>query len=171
MIVGPPASVHRDMGAISPTGPSPIDLMSLAKASTAALRARWRQVFGPSSPCPTSREFLLYTLAWQLQADQQGGLSSQVSRHLATVMNQARTKDRSRPVPSSARLPVGTVLLKTWQGQEYRVEVVKGGFAFQGQTYVSLSEIARVITGTRWNGPAFFGLRRPSSTQKKKASA
>ncbi len=149
----------------------PPDLKTLPKEGTAALRTRWRQVFGPSLPCPTSREFLLYTLAWQLQAEHHGGLSPQVSRQLTIVMTQARTKGLSRPMSSSARLPVGTILLKTWQGQAYRVEVVKEGFAFQKKTYLSLSEIARVITGTRWNGPAFFGLRRPSSKSKKKVSA
>ena len=57
------------------------------------------------------------------------------------------------------RLSLGTVLTREWGGQHHRVMVLEGGFAWAGRTYSSLSEIAKAVTGTKWNGPRFFGLR------------
>lgn len=146
--------------------PRPIQptLADLREMSTAALRAEWRRHVGTPPPCPTSREFLLYTLAWQRQADQHGGLSLAVQRQLKVMRDLPRSR---RTSPQTTRPPVtpGTILHKTWKGQGYTVTVEAKGYRFQEQTYASLSEIARVITGTRWNGPAFFGLRRKGSSK------
>ena len=88
------------------------------------------------------------------------GLSLAAHRQLKAT-RYVRPAGLAGPKKSAApRLTPGTVLLKTWQGQRYTVTVAAEGYEFQGQTYASLSEIARRITGTRWNGPAFFGLRR-----------
>jgi len=81
--------------------------------------------------------------------------------------------ENSMAFPNShARFQSGTVLTKDWQGRRHTVMVQDRGFAYGGQTYQSLSEIARFITGTRWNGPAFFGLRsepRPKNKEEKKS--
>ena len=67
--------------------------------------------------------------------------------------------DPVRPLTATDRLRAGTTLERTWRGETHVVSVLASGFAYRGQRYRSLSQIARRITGTRWNGPAFFGLR------------
>jgi hypothetical protein len=135
--------------------------------NTSALVAEWTRLFGSPPLLTSCREFLLYTLAWHLQAAQHGGLSLATQRQLKAI-GKALHSSRSGQKAASARLAPGTVLHKTWQGHTYMVTIGSEGYQFQGQTYASLSEIARRITGTRWNGPAFFGLRRPSAPQKQK---
>jgi DUF2924 family protein len=142
---------------------APPALSALRHLSTASLVAEWSRLFGGPPSLSTCREFLLYTLAWQRQAAQHGGLSLAAQRQLQAVIK-ANPSSRAQRKP---RLAVGTTLCKTWQGQPYTVTVSAEGYQFQGQTYPSLSEIARLITGTRWNGPAFFGLRRTTTAQVK----
>jgi hypothetical protein len=132
-----------------------------------ALVAEWTRLFGGPPPLTSCREFLLYTLAWHQQAEQYGGLSLATQRQLQ-AMRMEPPSPRGRRGGSDPRLPPGTELRKTWQGQTYTVIVGSDGFEFQGQTYASLSEIARRITGTRWNGPAFFGLRKPPSKKNRR---
>ncbi len=74
----------------------------------------------------------------------------------------ARTSGEPKPAPPNRKIKAGTRLLREWQGRVHEVTVVKDGFSYQGSTYCSLSEIARTITGTRWNGWVFFALRKTS---------
>jgi len=114
-----------------------------------ALRAEWRARFG-APPGLRSVDLLRRLLAWRLQVDVHGDLDADVRRKL-----------RSRAIPRSTdrRVRPGARIAREWQGQRYEVEVVEGGFVYVGARYKSLSQIARAITGTRWNGPRFFGLR------------
>ena len=142
-------------------------LSALRHMNISALVAEWTRLFGSPPFLTSCREFLLYTLAWHRQAEQHGGLSLAGQRQLKAI-GKVLHSSRSGQKATSVRLAPGTVLHKTWQGQRYTVTVGSDAYEFQGQTYASLSEIARLVTGTRWNGPAFFGLRRTSAPQKKK---
>ena len=146
--------------------PRTLSLDTLHHKTTAELLRAWTEVVGHAPRCPGSREFLLLGLAWYLQAQEERGLTSLVTRQLHTLSKASRSIGQSKPPKSLARFQVGTVITKDWQGSLYTVMVQTDGFAFEGQTYQSLSEIARRITGTRWNGPAFFGLR-PEPKRKK----
>lgn len=115
------------------------------------LRDEWRRRYGPP-PKMRSRELLARLLAWRIQADAFGGLDA------ATI----RLLKADRLPPPKPELAPGTRLSREWQGQRHEVDVLEKGLRYAGMTYRSLSEIARVITGTRWNGLRFFGLREAS---------
>jgi hypothetical protein len=112
------------------------------------LRDQWRRRYG-DPPKMRSRELLARLLAWRIQADAFGGLDATTIRLL---------KSEKLPAPRSALAP-GTRLTRDWQGRRHDVDVLEQGFRYNGADYRSLSEVARVITGTRWNGLRFFGLR------------
>ena len=120
-------------------------------ASHAELKAAWGN-YCPDWVLPkkTSVQFLAMVMAWRAQKRAYGGHSPQI----ASLLN-GKTEKRK---PGDQILS-GTVLRRTWHGDLYEVMVLDKGFAFDGETYGSLSEIARVVTGTRWSSPAFFGLR------------
>lgn len=114
------------------------------------LRAEWRRLYGPP-PKLRSVDLLRRILAWRLQADRLGGIDRELRKALA-----AKPLRKAK----SPRLSNGARISREWQGRRYDVEQTADGFAYQGQTYGSLSEVARAITGVRWNGPRFFGLRK-----------
>lgn len=113
------------------------------------LRTIWRERYG-APPTLRSPELLGLMLAWRMQAEVQGGLSADLRRAL-----------RQLPAPRTALEPTpGTRLTREWQGMPHEVVVMTdGAFLYRGDRFGSLSEIARRITGARWNGPRFFGLR------------
>jgi hypothetical protein len=113
------------------------------------LRETWRERFGPP-PAFRSVDLFRLMLAWRLQAAVHGGLDSETKKALRS----------SGPVVAEGHeLGLGAVIRRQWKGREVSVEVVEGGFSYEGRTYRSLSAVASAITGTRWNGPKFFGLR------------
>jgi len=107
-------------------------------------------------PRYASRAFLVRAVAYGLQAEVYGGLDAE-TRRLLKKAGQANAKP-SRPQPR--RLSKGSKLFREWHGEVHEVLVLEKGFAWRGKTYSSLSAIARAITGTNWNGWAFFGLKR-----------
>ncbi|WP_265587873.1 DUF2924 domain-containing protein [Sphingomicrobium arenosum] len=122
---------------------------ALERLDLSALREHWPARFGPMPPI-RSTAFFRMLLAWRLQAEAHGGHSRDTKLELKKV----------GPVATSAQqLGVGTVLERSWKGALVRVEVAEEGFRYGGRTYSSLSRIAQEITGTRWSGPRFFGLR------------
>ena len=128
-----------------------------------ALQARWRTVFGQRPPTQLPRHLLVRVLAYQLQAAALGDLSRETKRQLdRLVADPAVALDGSRSATAPTTLRPGTLLVREHGGVVHRVMVVNGGFAWQDATYASLSDVARAITGTRWNGPRFFGLRGKS---------
>jgi hypothetical protein len=129
------------------------EIAALATLSAPALRGRWATTFGRPAPRRLSRQVLLRALTWHLQADRFGGVSASSRRRLADG-------GRSEQAPRAAvTVTPGTTLLRDWQGETHRVEVLADGFRWRGERYRSLSVIATRITGTRWSGPRFFGLR------------
>jgi Protein of unknown function (DUF2924) len=124
------------------------------------LRARWRSLTGRAAPAHLSKALLLRVLAYRVQAAAFGDLDKATTRLLDRIADEALDgKPVDIPVPDRAGLRPGTVLVRDWEGTAHRVMVMTEGFAWNGTTYASLSKVARAITGTRWNGPRFFGLR------------
>ena len=127
------------------------------------LRSRWQSVLQRPAPAHLTRHLLLAVIAYRLQADRFGDVDH------ATLQVLDRTVAKEAGPAMSARLASfdqkrteftpGTVLVREWDRQSQRVMVMADGFAWNGQTYDSLSKVAFAITGTKWNGPRFFGLR------------
>lgn len=123
-----------------------------------ALRDIWRERLG-SPPRFASTELTRLWLAWELQARALGGYDLATRRRLKEVSKASK----ANATPTSASLGAlrpGTVLTREWGGMTHRVMVLEKGFAWAGQNYQSLSEIATRITGTRWSGPRFFALKQ-----------
>lgn len=126
-------------------------LTALETMNLTQLRGLWTEHFG-TAPELRSIDLMRLMLSWRLQARIHGGLDAEIRRKL-------RRKTVNDPV-SAIDLEVGTKLVREWQGKPYEVHVVEDGFLWQGQIFASLSAVARAITGTRWNGPRFFNLRK-----------
>jgi Protein of unknown function (DUF2924) len=131
------------------------------------LRARWHTVLRRAAPPRLPRHLLFRILAYRLQADQFGDLEADTRRvlerlgsgssdgidRLVADLNRGRTELRP-----------GTLLTREWDGHLQQVMVLADGFSWNGETYRSLSKVAFAVTGSRWNGPRFFGLRdKPQS--------
>ena len=127
------------------------------------LRARWQSVFQRPAPAHLTRHLLFAVIAYRLQADRFGDLDHATRRVLdRTVAKEAGPAISTRLTSfdqKRAELTPGTVLVREWDRRSQRVMVMADGFAWNGQTYDSLSKVAFAITGTKWNGPRFFGLR------------
>lgn len=127
------------------------------------LRDQWRHEFGKTPSGRLSRDFLQRALAFRKQAAAIHGLSSATKRELdrlyaALKSGGSLTASRSRSTLSGPLSP-GTRLVREWKSVTHEVEVLDRGFAWQGRHYRSLTEIATRISGTRYSGPRFFGLR------------
>src|SRR5258705_3285302 len=139
------------------------EIMHLRGLDLKGLRARWRSVLQRPAPDHLPRHLLFAIIAYRIQADRFGDLDHETKQ----VMDRPVAKEPG-PVASArlasfdrkrTELTPGTVLVREWDRQSQRVMVMADGFAWNGQTYDSLSKVAFAITGTKWNGPRFFGLR------------
>ncbi len=134
-------------------------LVELESASPADLRARWERAHKHSAPKWASRDLLLRAVACHIQERAEGGLSKAALKRLAHLAD-PKGNDGRPPRPAPPRLRPGTRLIREWGGGVHQVIVGEDGFEYRGARYASLSRIAREITGTRWSGPLFFGLRK-----------
>jgi hypothetical protein len=133
------------------------EIERLRSMRIAELRALWRAKFKSEPPKAFGPDLLRRSIAYRIQENAYGGLDTASARLLKQLMAQyARTPGK---IMVQRRIKPGAVLVREWKGESHRVTVLEDGFAYQGKTCESLSEIARLITGTRWNGPRFFGLR------------
>ena len=127
------------------------------------LRARWQSVFQNVAPVHLPRHLLFAIVAYRIQVDRFGDLDHETKQVLdrtdAQESGSAMSARLIRLDQKRTELTPGTVLVREWDRQSQRVMVMADGFAWNGQTYDSLSKVAFAITGTRWNGPRFFGLR------------
>jgi hypothetical protein len=134
-------------------------LTALKTAPAPALKAKWRELFDTEPP-PYNRRFLESRLAYRIQELAYGGLKKETVERLRVLAKQYDGKPGGRARGRSDRLPIaGTRLIREWQGIEHCVTVRGDDFEYQGRPYKSLSAIARQITGVRWNGWVFFGLK------------
>jgi hypothetical protein len=163
-----------------------MEIEKLRRASLSALRQKYREVFGEETPC-RHRQHLFRRIAWRLQALAEGDLSERARQRAGEIARDADLRivapqgffnqgGRSiELVPGEggrrqqdSRLPLpGTVLSREWKGQTVLVEVLAEGFRFENRYYPSLSAIAVAVTGTRWNGLAFFRLTGKEATREK----
>ena len=141
-----------------------VEIARLRDLDVGALRSRWHAVFGRRAPPHLPRHLLFRVLAYRLQADHLGDLDGESQRLLDRSESPEKAGQRAVDLDRRTRdLKPGTVLGREWKGQMQRVAVLADGFTWNGKTYPSLSKLAFAITGTRWNGPRFFGLRdKPS---------
>jgi hypothetical protein len=141
-----------------------VEIARMRDLDIADLQARWHAVFRRRAPAHLPRHLLFRVLAYRLQADLLGDLDAESQRLLDRSVSPEDAGKRAVDLARrTADLRPGTVLGREWNGKMHRVAVLADGFAWNGKTYPSLSKVAFAITGTRWSGPRFFGLRyRPS---------
>jgi hypothetical protein len=136
-----------------------VRLAALKRMTTPQLKDQWRMLFDAEPPT-VNRPYLESRLAYRIQELAYGGLKPETVRRLETMGEQLDGGKKSVRQLRADKGPVaGTRLVREWKGLEYTVTVLPEGFEWQGRPYKSLSAIARAITGTRWNGPLFFGLK------------
>ena len=150
-------------------------ISALQDCDTAVLRRRWRALTGRVLPGHLPRSLILRLLAYRIQADVVGDLDANTARILDRIAKQQRDQPSKGKLTleslglssrGSRTLSPGTVIVRDHNGVNHHVMALEEGFAWNGTTYRSLSEVARAITGTRWNGRRFFGLSGPKSTVK-----
>jgi hypothetical protein len=139
------------------------EIAHLRRLDLGGLRARWQSAFRRPAPAHLTRHLLFSVIAYRVQADRYGDLDHATSQ----VLDRSDMKETGRVTSARlasfdqkrTKLTPGTVLVRQWDRQSQQVMVMADGFAWNGQTYDSLSKVAFAITGTKWNGPRFFGLR------------
>ena len=142
--------------------PIPARLAALKAMKTPELKALWRELFD-SEPPPFNRRYLESRLAYRIQELAYGGLKPETVKRLERLGEELDGGDRGKSrVRTDLKPIVGTRLIREWQGVEHVVTVTGDGYEWQGRPYKSLSSVARAITGTRWNGWVFFGLKNRS---------
>ncbi|MGP6089784.1 DUF2924 domain-containing protein [Antarctobacter jejuensis] len=138
----------------------PARLAALKTTPTPELKTQWSELFD-SEPPPFNRRYLESRLAYRIQELAYGGLKPETIRRLERLGEELDGGDRKKSRIRADAMPItGTRLMREWQGVEHVVTVMVDGFEWQGRPYKSLSAVARAITGTRWNGLVFFGLKR-----------
>ncbi len=139
--------------------PSPdvaAEIARLESLAIDALRNEWRRLYQTSPPKRLSRDILLRGITYRLQELTHGGLSKGTLRRLQRPSSEdASARRRRRPLSFKA----GTRLVREWHGQTHTIVILDDGVEWRGQRYPSLSVVAREITGARWSGPRFFGLK------------
>jgi Protein of unknown function (DUF2924) len=163
-----------------------IEVENLRRANVASLLEKYRRVFGEETRS-RHREHLFRKIAWRLQARAEGGLSERAIKRAQDIADDAdlrkvapknfftlghqqieTTPGERSHVNHDRRMPMpGTLLKRTWNSRTILVEVLAKGFRYEGRPYSSLSAIAVKVTGTRWNGLAFFGLTPNVSKPRK----
>ncbi len=140
-------------------------LAELDSLPTAELKKRWNVLYGQEPP-RFNRQFLIKRLAYRIQEIAYGGVDDRTRTRMNDLLEDEGYDELGRKVRKPTRrasertIVPGTVLVREWQGERHEaVAMDDGGFEHRGMPYRSLSAVARAITGTRWNGPAFFGLR------------
>ena len=134
------------------------EIAGLVGLSREQLQARWRELYRTEPPRKIGRDLLIRAIAYRLQENVYGGLKPATRRVLAKVAADASARRPIRVAPERTLKPA-TVLLREWHGAQHQVTVLDSAIMFQKKQYKSLSEVARKITGSRWSGPLFFGLK------------
>ena len=141
-----------------------VELDRLPTTPIGDLRKRYRELFRAEPPKAFGPDLLRRSIAHRIQERAYGGLPASTRRLLDQLVKAAMAKPNGR-LELPRRIKPGSELVRTWKRKTYRVMVMADGFAHDGRTFASLSEIASEITGTRWNGPRFFGLRSAPSRE------
>ena len=144
---------------VPPMGPEELaaEIARLSKLDIDDLRGRWKAICGKAPSREIGRSFLTRAIAYRLQERAYDELKPSTHRLLGRAADESASGSSKRPQTRMARS--GTILIREWQGIAHRVTMLGEGVSFNGKRYRSLSEVAREITGSRWSGPRFFGLR------------
>jgi hypothetical protein len=134
------------------------DLKGMTLRADSELRDSWRSLYRTEPPKKVDRSLLILAIAYRMQENACGGLKASTHRLLMRAAEKVAA-GRGIEVDSNRTAKPGTVLVREWGGVTHQVTVQEHGILFRGKRYFSLSEIARLITGTRWSGPLFFGLK------------
>jgi hypothetical protein len=148
--------VQRQVKVTDPAVEAELDRLPTTPIVT--LRKRYRELFRTEPPKAFGPDLLRRSIAHRIQEKACGGLPASAQRTLDQLLKAAIAKPGGR-LELPRRIKPGSELIRNWKGKSHRVMVMADGFAYDGVTFPSLSEIATRITGTRWNGPRFFGLR------------
>jgi hypothetical protein len=163
--------VVQQTATAQPTDPAVEDeLDRLATMPIAQLRVRYGEVFRNDPPKAFGPDLLRRSIAHRIQEKAYGGLSRSTQRLFDQLMKAYAAKPGGKIV-LPRRIKPGSVLVRAWKGRSHRVTVLADGFVYDGDTYSNLSEIAVLITGTRWNGPRFFGLRSKAQEDDETAAS
>ena len=155
--------MKQDWSADAPVNPEvEAELERLPATPIVELRKRYRELFKAEPPKAFGPGLLRRSIAHRIQEKAYGGLPRAIQRLLDQLVKAAGAKPDAR-LELPRRIKPGSELVRTWNRRTYRVTVLERGFAYEGKTFASLSEIATLITGTKWNGPRFFGLRSTKS--------
>ena len=136
-----------------------IEIAALEDLGTQELRKQWWRFYHTEPPAGLSRDLHVRAIAYKMQERVHGSLPQYVKRKLRTLAGQLETGGGGKFKPGIMLKP-GAKLVREWGGRPHRVVVLEDGFDYEGRRYPSLSAIAREITGARWSGPRFFGIRR-----------
>jgi hypothetical protein len=139
-----------------------LQLAGVANLNRTKLRELWRDSYGSEPPEKISELLMRQAIAYRLQVKHLGGLNFSTRRALKRVLEESDAT-RLKHHSVSKRVTNGTVLVREWHGATHQVTVTEKGMLYRGKLFRSLSEAAREITGTRWSGPLFFGLRASSA--------
>lgn len=132
-------------------------ILALENFGMADLKEKWKELNGSDAP-PYNKRFLIKNLAYRIQELAFGGLSDVVNKKLEIIASVQITGNKYKNEPE--RPVTGTRFIREFKGEEHQVTVLKDGYEYKGCRYSNLSIIARKITGTKWSGPLFFGLKR-----------
>jgi Protein of unknown function (DUF2924) len=144
------------------------EIKRLADLDLAQLRNRWRALFGNPAPPSLRRKFLARAVAYQMQVEAYGGLSNSTKRRLREIAEAVRHGNPDAAGVARQIRP-GTQMIRQWRNETHIVTAIADGFEWNGQRYKSLSAVAKEITGTNWNGYAFFGIKRAPTANKNAA--
>ena len=149
--------------------PEPIAerIAALPKLDKVALCDLWKQIFNASPPSQLRKDLMIPIVAHRLQEQVFGSLSAG-NRSRLLHLSRAFERDSDSTIPSARQIRPGTRLVRQWRDQVHLVNVEANFYEYQGARYRSLSEIARLITGTRWSGPLFFGIKNEQTGSKSK---
>jgi hypothetical protein len=136
------------------------DLARLPSLDRTALTAVWQTAYGAEPPRNISQPLMLRALAYRMQAQSLGGLKPSPQRYLMKI---AEDGHASRAAIVVTQVKAGTRLLREWHGVSHEVTMLDDGVHYQGQRYRSLSQVAQIITGAKWSGPLFFGLKKEAA--------
>ena len=134
------------------------EIAGLRELDAQSLRKKWQELYGTKAPRCARPLLMVRAIAYKLQENAFGGLKPSIRRLLQRGGEDAAAR-RPTMIRKRQRVSTGTVLLREWHGTSHQVTVVEDAVHYRGKRYSSLSEVARLITGCRWSGPLFFGLK------------
>ena len=141
-------------------------LRELEQLGRKEAEALLEQLYARPLKAPSRLDFVRSILAYRLQENAYGGLKEATRKRLRAIAAEIET-DPKGDFLRVPRIKPGTRLVREWQGETHKITVIEDGFLYNAQRYKSLSEVARLITGTRWSGPLFFGLKKTATTREK----